>query len=120
MQRATPIWILLVFVMLFSSCTIRKGVQAGLELPVNKQLNPSKATVFQQNGCLYSEETVAATTPFLNKNNTVFYKAIFFDFNLPAVNFLPEQKENVNAGWPLTLKIKQFILFRQLKALINI
>jgi len=115
-QTLSPFWVFMVFVALLSSCTIRKGVQASLHIPVSEQLNPSKTTTSGNTSCIYFEadKSKHSATSARSTHNLLFLSLSFVDELLPVQFFNPENEFVLN-GWPLSKKVKQYILFSRLK-----
>ncbi len=113
------LWVLIFLVSFFSSCTIRKGIQANFEIPVTKQLNPSKAVSGQYSACHYSETDVKATA-FIQKSITGSgFLELAPESGIKFLSLFYKKKDNVISGWPLTLKVESYILFRQMKSDVN-
>lgn len=115
MQHSSPLWLLLIILSFFSSCTVRKGIQASLEVPVTKQLSPIKAATNQLSVCHYVD-TGADLIFTINKENsdTGFPHRSADRIIQPEIQFIWSDEKTLS-GWPLTLKIESYILYNQMK-----
>lgn len=115
LQHSIPLWLLLLIMSFFSSCTVRKGIQVSLEVPVTRQLNPSKATSNQQSACHYVEVGADLTFTFTKVNSDTGFPHLIADHIIqPEIRFISAGR-NTTSGWPLSLKIESYILFKQMK-----
>lgn len=117
-RNNTPVWVMFLVLSLLSSCNIRKGIQAGLNIPVTKQLNPSKTTGTPDSSCFISEGEVYAFPASKTDSSSGTALFHFRCFSVPAYQ-LVTIKVNTVQGWPLSLKVEPYILFRQLKSWIS-
>ena len=107
------IWVLLT---LFSSCSVRKSVQAQLGFPVTKQLNPSKTSLTGEQHC----EHPAHATLLDQTKKTGFEPAIDFlpsssTLYLSATEKVADQPFSTLYGWFHPGKVPFYILYKKMK-----
>jgi len=108
------LWILLLVVSITSSCTIRKGIQAGLNIPVTRQLNPSKTFEVRTLLCFQPEvETIETNILPVKYEYTPALKTLIHDFIHIQTNTPKCISES--AGSKITPQIPLFILYKQIK-----
>ncbi|MGQ1889459.1 hypothetical protein ACT29H_03355 [Thermophagus sp. OGC60D27] len=106
----------MVFLVVLSSCTVRKFISYELDLPFIKLLNPSRATIHTGAHCSLDEMRVGYhsleqpsvdTSLLTSVTAEVEYSSPDYPSAIPL--FYPSQ------GWPLSLKIPVYILFKKIK-----
>lgn len=106
--------IVLIVLTVLSSCTIRKAIQAQWEVPVAKQLNPSKSIFSGGTVCAFTEVLPATQhASFADLGFTAMLLPLVLTFGLLLIgNPAPASQPQV-VGHPE--KIPFYILYRKLK-----
>ena len=106
----------MVLLLILSSCTVRKLISNELELPVAKQLNPSRATIHTAASCHLNDPRGRYNISVKGDVDTSLLSSVkskveFFSFvfNSGLSQFYSSQ------GWPLSVKIPAYILFKKMK-----
>src|SRR5687768_2895087 len=104
-----------VFLAVFSSCTVRKSIQAHLDFPVAKPLNVSKSTLAGNYSCLHLSEVISSS-----ENNPTLFSITPVSFS-KNVLFSPRRKEAKvilkNDGLFLSARPLLYILYNRMKIL---
>lgn len=115
-NRTYPVLIALMVLTFLSSCGTRKSIEAQFDLPVTKQLNPSKTTLSGSHTCEYDEiDWIAAAPENGSVEHTQAAVAIpgmvsFFDVQLGVSKIvLLEQGQKIPGKTPL------YILYQKRK-----
>ena len=113
----TPLFVCIGFALLiFSSCVVRKTIQAYLDVPVTESLNKLKTTLPASGTCQLFEETISAGS----LDNTAKFSPYHF-YLLPVVLlFLRGNTDKIFFHRPYhspfsATGIPLFILYRQMK-----
>lgn len=113
-----PLLLMLLVLSVLSSCNIRKGVQVSLEIPVTRQLNPSKATTGTTSVCSFAETKTDFDYLVPRPDMDMEYVSRSTG-DFPGIqHHIPLTSHNISTGWPLTSKVETYILFRQMKSLL--
>lgn len=115
-NRTFPVLIALMVLTFLSSCGTRKTIEAQFDLPITKQLNPSKTTLSGNHTCEYDEIDWIAAAPENGSAEHIQTSAAFagmvsfFDvqFDLTSTEVL-EQRPKIPGKTPL------YILYQKRK-----
>ncbi len=109
-----PLMIALIVLTVLSSCTVRKAIQAQLDVPVERQLNPSKSILTGGASCTTTDILPAAhPTEFSGIEFTAFLVPLILNLRLliavEPIPFVHTQTVGISD------KIPFYILYKKLK-----
>jgi len=106
----------MVLLVILSSCTVRRFISYELELPFIKLLNPSRATVHAGSHCSLDRAQTYFFTSSKASVDTSLHSCQVKEVDCsPIVLNVGYSLLSPSQGWPLSVKIPVYILFKKMK-----